>query len=329
MLQLFRTNQVYQIALLLGYALLLRADLLIVARPMEMPGGGLFSEALFEWFGDRWPLRNAFALLLLVGQAILLNETINRHRMVRDQTYVPAVCYVLLASGSPELSQLSAPLLANTFLLLAISALFNGHRRKEAMEPLFNAGFWVAVASLFYLSAWIFLVFALLALALLRKPDLRENLVLVSGFVTVYLLLGVTFFCLDGLPYFGQRHFAAHFSFPHWTGRADWSLYLQFGTAGLLLLWALGNLPTILFKTSIQVQVFLQVLYWAMLFSGLCLFVQRDVAWSHALMLCLPLSIFFAFNLMSLRSRFLAEALHLVVFMAAVAVQYQTYFFLL
>jgi hypothetical protein len=329
MLQLFRTDQAYQVLLLIGYALLLRTDLLATAPAMDTPGGGLFSEALFAWLGDRWLLRHGLALLLVLGQAILLNETVNQYRMVRDMTYVPAICYVLLASGSPELSQLSAPLLANTFLLLALRSLFASHRRKEAMEQLFNVGFWIAIASLFYFSTWMFLLLALLALGFLRKTDLRESLVLFSGFLTVYLLLGVGFFWFDQFPFFLQKHFIEHFARPHWIGRADLSFLLQAGTAGLLLLWALLNLPTILFKTSIQVQIFLQVLYWAMLVSGLCLLVQGDVAWTHAILLCLPLSLFFAFNLMALRSRFLAEAVHLIVFMAAVAAQYQQYFFLL
>jgi hypothetical protein len=70
MLQLFRTDQAYQVLLLIGYALLLRADLLATAPAMDTPGGGLFSEALFAWLGDHWPMRHGLALLLVLANLL-------------------------------------------------------------------------------------------------------------------------------------------------------------------------------------------------------------------------------------------------------------------
>lgn len=327
MLQLFRTNQPYQILLLIGYALLLRADLLLGAPPTEVTGAGLLSAGLFNLLGDQWFWHHLLALALVLGQAILANDMVNHYRMGREMTFVPALCYVLLASGSRELSMLSPTLMANTFLLLALRSLFASYRRKEAMEQLFNVGFWVAIASLFYFSSWVFLILGLLTLSILRKADLRESIVLFSGFLVVYFLLGVGFFWTDQLPMFLNNYILCHFALPSFVGQASLGLLLQGGVIGLLLLWSLANLPTILFKTSIQVQLFLKVLYWAMFVTGLSLFCQGTIAWPHVLMLGMPLSLFFAFNLLALRGRFMAEFIHLVIFMAVVAAQYQHYFF--
>ena len=117
-LSLFRTNKIIGILLVAAYAVLLRLSFLWAPLPAEaLPEPNPLT---FEWLwaaGGDWSYW--VATLLIVVQALFLNELFNFYRLSEHRTYLPAAAYVLFCSLLPEFLPLSPEILANTNLFYA------------------------------------------------------------------------------------------------------------------------------------------------------------------------------------------------------------------
>lgn len=327
MLQLFRNNQPAVLLLVLLYALLLRGNTLAQPVLPDTTSAGLCARAVYEWLGnDAWWC-SVSAFILVVAQAVLLTVMVNQYRITRELTHIPAVCYILLMSSSPSFSQLTPQLMANTFLMLALWELFAVYRRKDAAGRIFNVGVWVAVASLFYYGTSVFVLLGLFALVILRQPDIREFIILVAGFFTVYWLLWVFYFWHNQSGQFFNEEILHNYSFMAMQGSVKLPDLIQMAVIGSILLWSLFSFPIFSLKTGMQGQIYISILYWFLAVSVFSLCSDNPILLRHSSILMIPLAVFLGFNFIILKNKLTAELTHLVLFMAAIAYQYQEYFF--
>ncbi|HEX4875514.1 MAG TPA: hypothetical protein VFV31_02510 [Chitinophagaceae bacterium] len=139
----------------------------------------------------------ALAVGLLYVQAIMLNSFINRQRMTNIQTYYPGMSYLLLTSLLPEWNYFSAPLIINTFLLFILSAIFRTYNQQDARGAIFNVGLTLGIGSFIFLPSLSFIVWVILALAIMRPFRLAEWLLCLVGAATPYYFNGVYLFLTD------------------------------------------------------------------------------------------------------------------------------------
>ncbi|MBK7410278.1 MAG: hypothetical protein IPJ40_20805 [Saprospirales bacterium] len=101
------------------------------------------------------------SMLLVFFQAILIVVMVNGNRINNESNLLPGVFYCLFASMVPEFMYPSPVLMGNTFLLLALLELMGVYKIPIASGRLYNVGFWISVASLFYFSNIGLLAFAI------------------------------------------------------------------------------------------------------------------------------------------------------------------------
>ena len=317
MLQLFRTNQLLVSFLLLFYALGLRFAALDVV-PL-LGAAGVWTDAVQGWLPT--PLiRYIAASLLLTGQAIYLNYLVAANRLSRDASQFPGLFYVLFSCLLPAFLDLSGPLLANTFLLVAYGQLCRTYKQQRPATALFNAGLWIGVASLCYVSYLIFLPWLFTGINSLRKPSLREWMVAFTGTLCVYWLAGVSYYLLDSWPYFfhTQLRSFAWLDAASPAGGTDW---WGGGLIALLLLLMLTQAGMLLSRKTIDVRKKINLLYGALLFSPLLMLVQPRLYLEALLVLAVPLGTLVGLRFVRLPAT-LGEALHLVVVVAILVAQY-------
>ena len=213
MLSLFRTNQFVFNLFLLFYALVVRYIIFIAPPAWEKTTGGVLSHWLIEWVGHEGFLPGLVATLLLFFQGILINVIVTRQRMADEVTLFPGLFFILLSSVFPEFLSLNPILIANTFYLLAINELFQAYQKYAASNHIYNTGFWIAFASLFYFSYVYLLVLAFIGLSILRAFKFRERLVLLVGIFTPFFLLGTYSFITDQFEEARQLALFNHFAF--------------------------------------------------------------------------------------------------------------------
>ena len=324
-LQLFRTNQFVVNILLLFYVTLLWFSSFIMTPAVSSVQGGVLGELLLSWIDKTSIFTTIVAIVLVFVQSFLINLLVSRYRMASELSLFPGVFYVLLTSCIPDFLYLSPILIANTFLLLAFYELFDTYRKHSTAAKIFNVGFFLGLASLTYFSYVLFLLLAILGLNILRAFRWKEIIILIIGFVVPYFLGGTIAFLTENWDYFWQIQFVPSFQFLNFTGVAGWELYVKLSFFAILLFMVILSYGTYTLKKNIRIQKYISIFYWSILIGGLSLLIQHPISLVHLLVIVPPVAVFMSFSFLKF-SKSTAEALHLVLLIAILLLQYKSFF---
>ncbi len=123
------------------------------------------------------------ALVLTVVVALLMLNINGRYVFIRIRTMLPAPLFMLMIGGFTGIHTLHPVYFSAVFFLFAIHRLFGVFGKSKPYSSAFDAGFWLATGSLFYLDL-IFLLPAFLSgiMVLSRENFWRVSLVHLTGF---------------------------------------------------------------------------------------------------------------------------------------------------
>ncbi|MES2518078.1 MAG: hypothetical protein V4585_08225 [Bacteroidota bacterium] len=233
MLSFFKVNAVYQIFSLLILLILIRLPVYLVGLPELIPelqwmlvgeqinkGFVMYSEiwdntaplsalvyaGLDGLFGRSQAVYQLAALVVASFQVIYFNVMINNRDIFGKRNYVPGLIYLLFLNISFDCCTLSPVLMATTFVLMSFGTMVRQISRLQATDEVFEIGFLIGVASLFYPPACIFILWALASLLFFSGATLRQHSLLIFGFLFP-LLLTALFFYLDGTYAAFSRNF--------------------------------------------------------------------------------------------------------------------------
>lgn len=137
------------------------------------------------------------AFLLLFTQAAWLTRFLNNQRMMNKPSYLAGMAYILITSLLPEWNYFSAPLLVNTILLFILSSLFGIYSQPNARGTIFNIGLALGIAGFLFISSLTFIVWVLLALAVMRPFRINEWLICILGITTPFYFYAI-YTVIDG-----------------------------------------------------------------------------------------------------------------------------------
>ncbi|MEO1438678.1 MAG: DUF6427 family protein, partial [Bacteroidota bacterium] len=247
MLSLFRLDHPIILLVVLLYWALLSLSGFLHPMPGTSEAAGLLGTSFINWVGPGLP--NAILHFLLVFfQGFLINFMVNTYRLNRENTYFLVVFYVFTVAAVYPAFVLTAPLIGVTFLLFMLFELFGAYKAKNTAGKVFNIGFWVAVASLFYLPWMWFLVFGLIGLVVLNVLDLKSLIILLIGFFVPYFLLWTYLFLFEQGHLLWTQHFGGNLSFLDMGGLANLDFYYRIGLLGVVMILGLLNWNNFLFR---------------------------------------------------------------------------------
>lgn len=202
MIGIFKQKNPANIFLLLVFGVLIKLPMFL--HP-HVPAGRVSDGILFKWIlefleptGRTTPaLYPVLAFGLLFIQAIILTRFINTQRMMSKPTFFPGMAYLLITSLLPEWNYFSAPLMVNTILLFVLSGLFKIYNQQDAKGAIFNIGMALGVASFLFFPAITFIVWILLALAVMRPFKLNEWILCIVGITTPFYFYAIYLFVDD------------------------------------------------------------------------------------------------------------------------------------
>ena len=325
MLNIFRTNQLLFSVFLIFYVLLLWSYSLIFPEDWQAASMGIFSYWVYEWIGSSGLLAQSVAVVLLFIQGVWLCKISMDHRLGDKVNLFPGVFYVLLASSLPDFLHLSPILMGNTFFIIALSALIGTYKTKLTAGRIFNTGWWLSVASLFYLSFLVFIVLGIIGLTIMRAIKIKEWLMLLIGALVPYILTATYCFWHDILPFFIQFQFVESIQFFDFNIDFSWYSYAELCFFIILTIIVILSFNTYMLKKNIQVQKKLSILYWSLLLLPLSLLFQANVALEHLLIACVPLGMFLSFSFTTMSPQ-LAEAWHLLLLVVVLIWHFKAFF---
>lgn len=266
MIGFFRLNDPYRLIGVFLLLLLLRLPALLGWLPLLQPelgwmvlgenlaaGDSLYQEIwdntapfaaatywlLDELFGRSSLAHAVLAMLLVFIQASQFNIMLLNYRAYNENTYVPALIYIILAHIFFDFYLLSPPLMCLSFLLLAVRNSFRVISGMGKDETLFFLGAFIGIGAGFYLPALVYLPAFLFALLLFTGTKPRQYILLLIGALLPLVAIVLYFFWQDTLQ---------NFYFSYWLSFNLLGSDNYMGTLALLLLAAI---PTVFFVVGL------------------------------------------------------------------------------
>jgi hypothetical protein len=133
-------------------------------------------------------LRTSSKLLMTVFLVFLLDFIISKNNLTQGNSYA-IMTFGLLLGMFPQAMKYSDLLLANLFVMFALRRLISLQSKLDIKKKLFDAAFWITIATLFYF--WSILFFALVIVALIyhSQNDIKNTIIPFIGVTTVMVLL--------------------------------------------------------------------------------------------------------------------------------------------
>ncbi|MEC3906320.1 DUF6427 family protein [Tamlana sp. 2201CG12-4] len=127
--------------------------------------------------------------LLFIGYAsiLLLNFIANKNSLTNKNNF-EILLFSLFLLFITETTGHSNVLISNFFVLLGLRRIISLRSRKAVKKKLFDAAFWVGIATLFYFWSILFFVLIILSLVLYTDKKLRHWIVPFLGISTVFVI---------------------------------------------------------------------------------------------------------------------------------------------
>lgn len=312
MFRWLRSGTPYHAIFLLVYAIMIKYYYFFHPLPpvTELNADGGLYPYLLEGLQHLGMGPEAFAILafvLLFFQALLINSTVSKFKLLPGSGYFPAFCFLLFTSFFPQWNTFSAPLVANIILLIMLPQLFDLYSTRQSRSAAFALGFLAGLAALIYMPLLVILLLIWAALLISRPFHLAEWILALMGLLCPYYFLGTVLFLTDKL---NLMHFMPipGLSYPRLSA-APWIL----AGMGLILLWffhGIFRMQQNYMKMLIHVRKCWQILL-AFTIVGLILPLLPDTFSLNGWMIVfLPMSIFIAIGFAHINKAWVAYLIH-------------------
>lgn len=274
------------------------------------------------------PLWSLFLSGVLVFiQALYINRIVNDQRMTAKKNHLGGWLYILLSSFFPQSLLLSPALISVTALIVACEKLFFLIKKEKMTAEIYDLGFLTAIASLFFFPAVAFLIFVIIGLSSVRSFNYKEYTVLTLGLTTPFFLLFTYYFWNDNLTSFLfnlSNHYEKGWLLGFHFSNLEW---LLIGSLFSLTLFVLFMVPSVVYSSLIQVRKFVGILMFMIALIVAAFFLQQQIHLSYIVWLAFPISIFLTMLIMQWKRNWIAEIMHIILFLLVLVGQYIPLFF--
>lgn len=240
-------------------------------------------------------------VLLLAAYLIRINY---RFIILRKQSYLPALLFVVFSGFILDLQRFTPILPAAIVYLYMIEVLFQNYEKRTLTDNIFKISFFIGIASFFYAPSLLFMIPLWIGMILLRPFFWREWVYSLLGVLlpfAFYLIIGFlsdTYFLKlhtlkDNLFYFSQDKI--------YTGFLNRAVLFYV----LFLLWLIiSYMMRTELKTKVKTRRFLQFLFLLSISSLLVLLLIPSVGKEFLIILFIPLSFLTANYYINSRRKF-------------------------
>jgi len=269
------------------------------------------NEALqFLTFGIPWiGVLVAFAIVFI--SALLLNYILIKNSLTDKNSLVPALVLIVFYGHSISYLALNPVIVAGFFMILALNNILSVYTEEQSYEMVFNAGFFISLASFFYFPAIYLLVFVWFSFIIFSLYQWREWVISVIGLITPYLFLWVWFFWNDELDVamLSYQSFFSQFSGFKYTFPEGFLNVVILFLIVLLLLWALFNVLVRLDEKPITIRKRYWAVFWMFIITFVNLFIAGDFFDSTIFLLMIPSAIFMSGAIGEINRKWVIEVL--------------------
>lgn len=158
-----------------------------------------------------------FLFSLYVLWLMVFNFIISKNKLTLDNLYGLLIGVILLGTFYESLFSTNL-LLSNIFLLFAFRKIYSLSSNLNTKIKLFDAAFWIGIASLIYFWSFLFFILIYVGIVLYKKISIRNLIIPIVGFIVPVFLYFTYFLYLNELPVFYQKfNFTFNLNFDNYS----------------------------------------------------------------------------------------------------------------
>jgi len=136
-----------------------------------------------------------FVFFLAVAVMMISVNTIMR--LTEKISYLPALCYVLLIGGAPEIHLFSPAIIATVLLVISFIILAGSFESERLSYNYFSAPIFISLATFFHQYMYVYMLVVWIAIAAWRPGYWREWVFSILGFALPYFFAFSWFFLVE------------------------------------------------------------------------------------------------------------------------------------
>ena len=145
------------------------------------------AELTNEVFSTEFFLSQVSLFLIAFVSILLLNFIVSKNSLTKKNNYEILLFSVFLLAMTKTTIN-SDILWSNFFVLLGLRRIVSIRSQRDVKKKLFDAAFWIAIASLFYFWSILFFILIVLSLVLYSDKNIRHWIVPFLGVATVFVI---------------------------------------------------------------------------------------------------------------------------------------------
>ncbi|MHA7942486.1 DUF6427 family protein [Formosa sp. 3Alg 14/1] len=130
---------------------------------------------------------NFFVFCASFSSILVLDFLVSKNKLTQKSSY-EILLYALFLMALPQTMLNNNIVFANFFILLSLRRILSLRSQLNVKKKLFDAAFWIAIASLFYFWSILFILLIYFALYFHSNSNLKEWMIPIVGVVAVFVL---------------------------------------------------------------------------------------------------------------------------------------------
>lgn len=243
-----------------------------------------------------------YAVVLI--SIFVLDFLVSKNNLTKRNGY-KILLFSLFIAILPITVQIDNVLISNLFVLLALRRIISLRSNKRVKKKLFDAAFWIAIASLFYFWAILFFILIIAALFFYSITNFKNWIIPFFGLLTVVIIIS-SYSIIEG------NNFSKIFNYIDTTG-SDFTTYNILNLIiGITILASLGLWSLFFFIGNLKGKIKRQrpshiLIITAILISVVIILIVPDKNGSEFIFMFAPLSIIMANYIESIKEKWFAE----------------------
>lgn len=258
-----------------------------------------------------------FIVFLLI--LFLHNFITRKNNLTQNNTYA-LYFFVLMFAIFPKSIHQSNILLSNFFLFFAYRRIYSLRSNLETVYKIFDSGFWIGMATIFYGWSILFLILEFAAINLFRKSKWNQTFIMIIGFITPIFLYFTYLVLIDS-----QYKFELLWTFPTSFQYSNYNAFKLLFPISILLvftLWAIYPTLRKSFKSKKKFKVTYYLLLLHLLIAAIIALISPIKDGSEYLFFFFPFSILFANYIQTIQDYWFKEVVLWLFLILAVSVYF-------
>ncbi|OIQ40247.1 MAG: hypothetical protein BM563_02950 [Bacteroidetes bacterium MedPE-SWsnd-G1] len=240
-------------------------------------------------------LKFGFSIVFLI--LFFLIRFINRKNNLSGQDSYVLLSLAFLFGMFPKTMQLNDVFISHFLLLFAFRRTYSIQSLKSVKLKVFDSGFWIGIAALFYEWSSLFLILTIIAVIVYKKQEIRNSIIVLIGFITPWFLFYTYCLVSEKMELFSNQLLIEYsFTFDNYSSLNVLVPLLSMSAYGLI---AMGLTRLKINSLTNDIRPSLNLLYGHIIIAVTVLLFAPNKTGSEFIFAFLPLAVFSA-NLLQL-----------------------------